>query len=232
MKITVSIVEDHEKTAAELSNIIRQSNDFEFLEWYPSGEAACKGIPENLPDLVIMDIGLPGMDGIECISRLRENVSGLKIVVLTIFEDQNNIVRAIESGANGYLLKDIEPSLLLAELMVMHLGGGPMSPSVARKIINRYRLDGIITSKKEAEPLLQNSEHDSGFQDLISKRELEILNLVSLGFVYTDISDELNISPHTVRRHIENIYKKMNVHSRSEAIIKGRRFGLFDRPKQ
>ena len=172
---------------------------------------------------------MPGMDGIECINRLREDLSDLKIVVLTVFEDENNIVRAIEAGANGYLLKDIEPSLLLAELTVMHLGGGPMSPSVASKIINRYRLNGIITSKKGLEPVLQNSNNDSGFQNLISKRELEVLNLVSLGFVYTDISDELNISPHTVRRHIEKIYKKMNVNSRSEAIIKGRRFGLLDK---
>ncbi len=221
MKTKVSIVEDHNQTADELSKIICQSMEFEFLEWYSSGERALEGIPSQLPDLVIMDIGLPGIDGIETIRRLRENLPDLKIIVLTVFEDEKKILRSIEAGANGYLLKDTEASLLLAELKVMCLGGAPMSPAIALKIINTFHIDGTAqtTAPTGAEPDLV---------EMLTKRELEVLNLISIGYMYSDIATDLNISPHTVRRHIEKIYKKLNVHSRFEAIKRGRNIGLIE----
>jgi two-component system NarL family response regulator len=228
--ITVSLVEDHKKTAVELSNIINQSKDFMLLNWFSNGKDALLGILKELPDIVIMDIGLPGMNGIECITHLKEKIPDLKIVVLTVFEDEDNILKAIEAGANGYLLKDIEASLLIAELHVMHLGGAPMSPAIAVKIIDQYKLDKVISSKKESDSHFEKNNSksfNSELQIMLSKREIEVLSLISLGYIYTDISDELDISSHTVRRHIENIYKKMNVNSKSQAIIKGRRLGLL-----
>ncbi len=228
MKKRVSIVEDYEQTADELCRILDESYDFQCYHCYSSAEEALEGIPLSLPDLVIMDLGLPGMDGDKCIESLREQFPELRIIVLTVFEDDEHILRSIEAGANGYLLKDIDPALLLAELRVMQLGGGPISPPIARKIIRKYKGASLIGDT--GKPVLKKEKNIKGSdqESLLSSREVQVLELVSLGFVYGDIAHELDISSHTVRRHVENIYKKLNVHSRSEAIIKGRRIGLVD----
>ncbi len=232
MKYRVSIVEDHEQTALSLTEIIDNSEDFTVWKRYGTGEEALNDVPRNTPDLLIMDLGLPGIDGAECISRLREELPDLKIIVLTVFEDDDHILRSLEAGANGYLLKDIDPPLLLAELRVMQLGGGPMSPVIARKIMDKYVGATGHCGTSAAGEVQGKRGKASGKEEaeLLSPRERQVIELVSLGFVYTDIADELDISPHTVRRHIENIYGKLNVHSRSEAIIKSRRFGILDNP--
>ncbi|MBU2513204.1 response regulator transcription factor [bacterium] len=221
MKNLVSIVEDHEQTALELRQVLDQSTDFRFLKWYGSGEQAIKGLAIDIPDFVIMDIGLPGIDGVETIRRLRRQLPDLKIIVLTVFEDAASILSAIEAGANGYLLKDTNIALLMAELKVMQLGGAPMSPAIALKIINRLS----SVNKDETETA---EKKGTAFEQMLTSREREVLNHISLGYTYSGIADAFSISPHTVRRHIEKIYQKLNVHSRSEAIIKGKQVGLLD----
>ncbi|AYV56829.1 response regulator [Leptospira kmetyi] len=211
----VSIVEDNRHTALNLQELLNKSSDFRFLKHYSNSQKAIESIPEEAPDLVILDIGLPGKNGLECLKELREKTPNTKYVIFTVFEDEEKIVEAIQGGASGYLLKDTSPELFLAELKVIVLGGAPLTARIADKIIREF-------AKKEEtkNPPIVNTLG-------LTERELQILNFVALGMTFPDIAEELDISSHTVSRHIEKIYKKMEVHSRSEAIIRGRRMGII-----
>jgi DNA-binding NarL/FixJ family response regulator len=213
-KIRVSVIEDNKKVVENLQNLFSNSEEFEVLEFYPSAILAIQSIFKNPPDIVILDIGLPDKSGIDALEDLKNLLPESKFVMYTVFEDEENIIRAIKNGANGYLLKDTPMELFLAELKVIYLGGSPLTPRIASRIIEEF----------ESKIKLNNNQEEI---NLLSKREKEVLNLVSLGLVYSDIADELDISPHTVSRHVENIYKKLNVHTKSEAIIRGRRLGII-----
>ncbi|ALO28570.1 response regulator receiver domain protein [Leptospira borgpetersenii str. Noumea 25] len=211
----VSIIEDNQHTALNLQELLSNSSDFQFLRHYPDSQKAIEDIPENIPDIVILDIGLPGKNGLECLKELKEKTPNTKYVIFTVFEDEEKIVEAIQGGVSGYLLKDTPPELFLAELKVIILGGASLTPRIADKIIREF------TKKEENQnPPIQNTLG-------LTKRQLQILNFVALGMTVADIADELDISSHTVSRHIEKIYKKMEVHSKSEAIIRGRRMGII-----
>ncbi|ABJ75436.1 response regulator [Leptospira borgpetersenii] len=211
----VSIIEDNRHTALNLQELLSNSSDFQFLRHYPDSQKAIEDIPENIPDIVILDIGLPGKNGLECLKELKEKTPNTKYVIFTVFEDEEKIVEAIQGGVSGYLLKDTPPELFLAELKVIILGGASLTPRIADKIIREF------TKKEENQnPPIQNTLG-------LTKRQLQILNFVALGMTVADIADELDISSHTVSRHIEKIYKKMEVHSKSEAIIRGRRMGII-----
>ncbi|RHX94376.1 DNA-binding response regulator [Leptospira yasudae] len=211
----VSIIEDNRHTALNLQELLSKSSDFQFLKHYPNSQKAIELLPQETPDIVILDIGLPGKNGLECLLELKEKTPNTKYVIFTVFEDEEKIVEAIRAGASGYLLKDTSPELFLAELKVITLGGAPLTPRIADKIIREF-------SKKEGtkNPPITNTLG-------LTEREMQILNLVALGMTFPDIAEELDISSHTVSRHIEKIYKKMEVHSRSEAIIRGRRMGII-----
>ncbi|WP_017851395.1 response regulator [Leptospira interrogans serovar Szwajizak] len=211
----VSIVEDSPHTALNLQELLSKSNEFKFLEHYPNSHQAIEKIPLNIPDIVILDIGLPEKSGLECLKELKEKTPNTKYVIFTVFEDEEKIVEAIQAGASGYLLKDTSPELFLAELKVIVLGGAPLTPRIADKIIREF------TKKEESKN--QPVQNTLG----LTKRKLQILNFIALGMTVSDIADELDISSHTVSRHIEKIYKKMEVHSKSEAIIRGRRMGII-----
>jgi two-component system NarL family response regulator len=214
-KIQISIIEDNYKVTENIRNLFYQSTEFTLLESYPSAIEAIERIGNNPPDIVILDIGLPGKSGIDALDELKALLPKAKFVMYTVFEDEENIIRAIKNGANGYLLKDTPLDLFLAELKVIQLGGSPLTPRIASRIIDEFEMK-IDTKNIEEEE-----------SNILSAREKQVLNLVSLGLVYTDIGDELDISPHTVSRHVENIYKKLNVHRKSEAIIRGRRLGII-----
>lgn len=214
-KIRISIIEDNNKVTENIKNLFYQSTEFTLIESYPSAIEAILKIGKNPPDIVILDIGLPGKSGIDALDELKTLLPKAKFVMYTVFEDEENIIRAIKNGANGYLLKDTPLDLFLAELKVIQLGGSPLTPRIASRIIDEFEMK--IDSK--------NLEEEES--NILSVREKQVLNLVSLGLIYTDIGDELDISPHTVSRHVENIYKKLNVHRKSEAIIRGRRLGII-----
>ncbi|MDV6234476.1 response regulator transcription factor [Leptospira ellisii] len=211
----VSILEDNDHTASNLRILLEGSGDFRFLRRYSAAQEAVESLPREVPDIVILDIGLPGKNGLECLKELKVLTPNTKYVIYTVFEDEEKIVEAIQGGASGYLLKDTSPELFLAELRVIVLGGAPLTPRIADKIIREF-------AKREENKRLpiQNSLG-------LTERELQILNFVALGMTFPDIAEELDISSHTVSRHIEKIYKKMEVHSRSEAIIRGRRMGII-----
>jgi len=212
---TVSIVEDNIHTAKNLKTLLAKDKQFKFLKHYTSADQAIEEIPKEPADITILDIGLPGKSGLECLHVLKPITHNTKYVIYTVFEDEEKIINAIQNGASGYLLKDTAPDLLLAELNVIVLGGAPLTPRIADKIIREFAKQGELHSHPEP--------NDSG----LTARELQILNFVALGMTFPDIAEELDISSHTVSRHIEKIYKKLEVHSKSEAIIRGRRMGII-----
>lgn len=206
----ISLVEDNPDISEYLQDLFTSNNEFEFVASYPDANSGINGILKQTPDMAIIDLGLPDRHGSECIRELRKELPELKIVVFTVFEDEQNIINAIKLGANGYLLKDTAPDLFLLELQVVMQGGASLTPRVA------FGMMGIFNEgKKKDSPL--------------TARESEVLHLIALGFKYNDIADEMDLSPNTVRRYIERIYQKLNVNSKSEAIIKGRRQGLLGR---
>jgi len=211
MSIKVAIIEDTAEIAADLERTLASDSEFVHAGTYGSAEAGIQKLPALGADILICDIGLPGMNGIEALKILRAKLPQLKIVIFTVFEDAEYIVEAIRSGANGYLLKDTAPALLLSELKVMMLGGATLTPRVAQKISQ----------------LVPVEENDKAPEGVLTAKQIEILNHIALGFDYKEIADELDLSEHTVRRHIENIYQRLEVNSKKEAIRAGFKFGFL-----
>ena len=202
--IKVSIVEDNELIREGLFHLINGSEGFLCLGSYSSAEKAISDIPYNLPNVVLMDLNLPGMSGVECIKKLKEKYEELLILVLTIFEDNDQIFNSLVAGASGYILKKTPPAELLKAIQDIFNGGAPMSDQVARKVVNTFH----------------NSSESAAEKTKLSKRESEILSLLAKGFHDKEIADTLYISFETVRTHLKNIYKKLHVRSRTEALLK------------
>jgi DNA-binding NarL/FixJ family response regulator len=211
--IRVAVVEDTEIIREAITMFLQHTDGFECCGIYTNSEDAIAGIPALKPDVVLMDIGLPGMNGIDCIAHLRPLCDNTQFLVCTVFEDNDNIFEALKSGATGYILKKSSPTEILDAIRELYQGGSPMSSSIARKVIAQFH-----------EP--RQSEEARRLTD----RENEILNLLSQGFRYKEISDKLNISFTTVRTHIHNIYEKLQVQSRTAALNKvfpRKRFSIF-----
>lgn len=198
--INVAIVEDNQEVRETLSLFIDESEGFKCENSYPDCESALKKIPNQLPDIVLMDLGLPGKSGIEGIQILKKKLPDLDFIVFTIQEDDDSVFESLRAGASGYLLKNSDPNLILNAIKEVLDGGSPMSSSIARKVIKSFHTDF-----KES-PL--------------SIRETEILKNLCDGKNYKVIADELFVSGNTIKMHIKNIYKKLHVHSRGEAVKK------------
>jgi DNA-binding NarL/FixJ family response regulator len=197
--ITVSIVEDDVDIRDSLAVLIDGTPGFACINTYGSCEAAIDGIDVDPPDVVLMDIGLPGMSGIDGIRLIKEKASDIDIVVLTIHAESNHVFEALCAGACGYLLKDTPPAKLLEAIKETQEGGAPMSTKIARLVISSFR----------------THPHSS-----LTQRETEVLTELCKGKSYKMIADVLFISEETVRRHLKNIYKKLQVGSKSEAVAK------------
>lgn len=197
--IKVAIVEDDSEIRKLLSLIIDSSPGFECKQAYPNCEEALRNIPLDPPNVVLMDIDLPKLSGIHGVRNLKEKLPQTDFLMLTIKEDDNSIFESLNSGATGYLLKDIPPADLLNSIREVVSGGSPMSPDIARKILSSFH-------KVSESPL--------------SDRETEVLQKLCNGDNYKTIADAIFISGNTVRAHIKNIYKKLHVNSRAEAVSK------------
>jgi DNA-binding NarL/FixJ family response regulator len=204
MPIKVSIVEDNDQIREGLSVLINGSTGFQCVATYPTAENALKYLPAHRPDVVLMDIQLPGMSGIECVRELKRILPELQIMMLTIYEDDDNVFKSIVAGASGYVLKKTPPSELLDAISDLHNGGSPMSDRIARKVVQAFQQMG--KSSRETENLTQ--------------REYEILSYVAKGYQDKEIAEKFFLSSETVRTHLRNIYKKLNVRSRTEATLK------------
>ena len=209
MAIKVSIVEDNEQLRTTLAKMIARSEGFECLGHHPSAEAGLVAIPNEKPDVVLMDINLPGMNGVECVRKLKQILPNTQVVMLTAYEDTENIFNSLAAGAAGYLLKRSKSQEILDAVRDVLAGGSPMSTHIARKVVQSF----------QARPTAAPSEAEAE----LSPREQEVLNLLSQGFMYKEISDKLGISFETVRTYIRRIYEKLHVRTRTEAVAKALR---------
>jgi DNA-binding NarL/FixJ family response regulator len=204
MAITVAIVEDDPLILENLSRLIQETPGFRCVAVFPNAEQALLQIPRNPPDVVLMDLNLPGVSGVECVRRLKKLLPKLQILVLTVYEDSEKVFAALKAGAGGYLLKRTSPDKLLEAIRDIQQGGAPMSSHIARQVVQSFQRSARSTPEVET----------------LSPREEEILYLVSGGYHNKEIASRLSISLETVRVHLRNIYEKLHVHSRSEAVVK------------
>ena len=204
MSISLAIVEDLDEVRDGLKNFISLSQDFKILDTFKTAEEALYDIPKLKPDIVIMDINLPGMDGIECIKQVKDKSPGTQFMMFTVYENDEKVFEALKAGASGYLLKNTGLVQLVESIKELHTGGSPMSANIARKLVTVFR----------------NSEKGNTPVDVLSNRENEILQLLAKGLLYKEIATQLVISVATVRQHIHHIYEKLHVQNRTEAINK------------
>lgn len=204
MPINVAIVEDNEEIREGLAVLINGSSGFQCASTFSNAEDALKSLPFRQTDVVLMDIHLPRMSGIECVAKLKEKLPDLQAMMLTVYEDDERVFQSLVAGASGYILKKTPPSELLAAIQEIHNGGSPMSPDVARKVVHAFREMG--KSSKDTENL--------------TDRESEILTYLAKGYHDKEIAEKFFISFETVRTHLRNIYKKLHVRSRTEAVLK------------
>lgn len=204
MSITLAIVEDLDEVREGLKQFISLSPEFEVIDTFKTAEEALYDLPRICPDIVIMDIRLPGMNGIECIKQVKSKTPRTQFMMFTVYENDEKVFEALKAGASGYLLKNTGLVHMIESLKELHQGGSPMSSNIARKLVTVFR-----EQQKEAEPVAT-----------LSNRENEILQLLAKGLLYKEIADALAISPGTVRQHIHKIYEKLHVQNRTEAINK------------
>jgi DNA-binding NarL/FixJ family response regulator len=202
--IKVSIVEDDNRIRESLAVLIDGGENIRCISTHASAEEALAQIPLKKPDVVLMDINLPKMSGIECVRKLKALAPKLQILMLTMYEDDDLVFQSLTAGASGHLVKRTSPADLLQAIEEVHSGASPMSGKIARTVVEYFQ------------KLQTASPHDEN----LSKREQEILDLLVKGYRYKEIADALSISFETVRSHLKNIYDKMHVHSRTEAVVK------------
>jgi DNA-binding NarL/FixJ family response regulator len=204
MPITVSIVEDVEEIRESLALLINGSPGFQCISAYGRGKEAIRGIEKDQPDVVLMDINLPDVSGIDCVRELKSRNPKLAILMLTMYEDNEQVFNALAAGASGYLLKRIPPSKLIEAIQEVVQGGSPMSMQIARMVVQSFHRMGKSKDK----------------QADLSPREEEILAHLAKGLRYKEIAETLFISVETVRSHLRRIYEKLQVRSGTEAVLK------------
>ncbi|MGC9942614.1 MAG: response regulator transcription factor [Verrucomicrobiota bacterium] len=202
--ITVSIVDDEPDLREHIGGYLATTGHIRCKSSYASAEEALQHLPLDKPDVVLMDINLGGMDGIECVRRLTAAMPEAQVLMLTVFEDSEKIFRALAAGASGYLLKRMSPKKLVEAIDEVREGGSPMSASIARKVVQSFK----------------TSPPKGGDSAELSQRERSVLDGLAEGLAYKQIADQLGVSIHTVRNYIRRIYEKLHVCSRTEAVAK------------
>ncbi len=203
-KVNVSIVEDIDEIRNALRVLINGSPGFECVHVFADAEEALKNMSSKEIDVVLMDINLPGMDGIECMKTLKPEMPKAQFMMCTVYDDDDHIFNALKSGASGYILKRTSPAQILEAIHDLHEGGSPMSSEIARRVVDS----------------MQKSKKRSDATELLTARENEILDYLAKGYLYKEIATELFISKGTVKKHIHNIYDKLHVQNRTEALNK------------
>jgi DNA-binding NarL/FixJ family response regulator len=204
--VKVAIVEDNKTTREGLETIVNLSPDYRCVCACETAEAALQLIPKHGPEVVLMDIQLPNMSGVECVALLKKQLPAMQVIMVTVYEDPDRIFRALRAGASGYILKRATPEQVLNAIRDVQQGGVPMSAEIARKVIMHFQTQAVTADEVEK----------------LSQREREVLDLVVHGFTNKEIADRLSISVEAIRWHLKHIYQKLHVHSRTEAALKFR----------
>lgn len=204
MTIKVSVVEDHQPYRAHLAALINGTAGFQCVGAHDSAESALQGVPRERPDVLILDLGLPGRGGLECVGELKSLLPTMEILVLTVHDDPQRLYQALEGGASGYLVKPVPPTRILEALQEIRQGGSPMSSQIARMVIKTFHRRGA--SRR-------------GLEELTSREE-EILQLLAEGYQNKEIADRLGVAVSTIATHLHNIYQKLHVGTRAEAVVK------------
>jgi RNA polymerase sigma factor (sigma-70 family) len=205
-KKTIALVEDDILLRDQLIKILNDAPDLEVLLAVSTGEEALEKIPSHSPYVILLDINLPGKSGVECIRELKKKCPGTEVIMLTAYEEEDNIFNALREGASGYLLKTSSPEELFDAIRDVYSGGAPFSSHIARKVAQYFRQDREVVEENES----------------LSPREREVLKLLSSGYIYKEVADQLNITIETVRTYVKRICAKLHVRSKTEAILKFR----------
>jgi DNA-binding NarL/FixJ family response regulator len=204
VSVSLAIVEDNAGFRESLARMLNDAPGFRCAHAYRTAEEALRGIPASPPEVVLMDINLPGMNGVECVRRLHAVAPQIRVIMLTVYENTENIYAALKAGASGYILKRTPPAKLLEAIQDVVDGGAPMSSAIARK---------VVLSFQEVVPAGAKVEN-------LSAREQEVLDMLAKGFLYKEISDQMHLGLGTVKTYVRRIYEKLHVQSRTEAVIK------------
>ena len=204
LPIKVAIVDDDEGIRTSLAALIRRSSALRLVGDYPDAEAALKELPRRGPDVVLMDINLPGMNGVECVRQIKAEHPEIQFLMLTVYEDSDSLFNSLKAGASGYLLKRTASTRLLEAIRDVYGGGAPMTPQLARRVVQFF--------SKPAE--------DASAMARLTPGEKDFLDQLAKGYAYKEIADRMNISIDTVRSYVRTVYDKLHVHSRTEAVVK------------
>src|SRR5215469_6992120 len=204
MSISVSIVEDDTKVRESLARLIDGSKGYRCVSEHASGESALQEIPKIKPHVILMDINLTGISGVECAGRLKPLLPSTQIIMLTVYQNTEHIFNALAAGATGYMLKQTRPDELLVAIRDVYEGGSPMSSHIARKIVQSFQ---------------QRAQKEDETQSL-SPREAQVIELLAKGYLYKEVADTMGVSYATIHTHIRHIYEKLQVRSRTEAVVK------------
>jgi DNA-binding NarL/FixJ family response regulator len=204
MPITVSIVEDNDKLRGTLARVLNRAHGFSCVSDYSNAEDALKDLPNAKPEVVLMDINLPGMNGVECVRRLKQVLPLLQVMMLTVYEDTENIFNALAVGASGYMLKRTPQAQLLEAIRDVHRGGSPMTTHIARKVVQSF----------------QRTQASAAQTESLSEREQQVLDCLAQGLIYKEIAEKLGIGYETVHTYIRRVYEKLQVRTRTEAVAK------------
>jgi DNA-binding NarL/FixJ family response regulator len=203
MPIRVSIVEDLAEVREGLVDLVQSDEELSMVSSFKDAESAAEKLPQLRADIVLMDINLPGMSGIDCIRFIKDKCPGTQFLMFTVYENDEKVLQALQAGATGYLLKRTKPQQILDSIKELNQGGSPMSSNIARKLLNIFFNEKKATKK-----------------EVLSDRENEVLQLLADGLLYKEIADRLYIGHGTVRQHLHNIYEKLHVNNRTEAVNK------------
>jgi DNA-binding NarL/FixJ family response regulator len=204
MAITVSIVEDNDQLRGTLARVLSRAEGFQCLGQHATAEAALEALPKERPNVVLMDINLPGMSGVECVRQLKQLLPETQVMMLTAYEDTENIFNSLAAGASGYMLKRTKTTELLEAIREVSKGGSPMTTHIARKVVQSFQKPAASADPAED----------------LSPREKEVLDCLAQGFLYKEIAEKLGISYETVHTYIRRIYEKLQVRTRTEAVAK------------
>jgi len=207
MQIKIAIVDDDEGIRTSLASLIRRAPDLKLVGDYEDAEKALREIPRRQPNVVLMDINLPGMKGVECVRLLKAMLPNVQFLMLTVYEDSDSLFNSFKAGARGYLLKRTASARLLEAVRDVHAGGSPMTPHLARRVVDYLSKPG-------------DSNTPGAEVSRLTPGEREFLDQLSNGYAYKEIAGRMNISIDTVRSYVRTVYEKLHVHSRTEAVVK------------